>query len=314
MLLKEPYQFKTLKLVNTADVVTGINRYIVTDYAYIKDRTQLKIKPFVSVTGVLNPVILLGLSSIEKDIPVFSHPLINLEHKWIALDLRSVVKPSEDKEHYEVRNESEYNLSIQRYVLSGMWATGKENALYSFQFPHFAYASWLSDNLTKKFGLDLNDQLRLRVLALIYYSTLFTDSYSDDDFTKLIIRCKEDLVIPDTIKEIKGLITKLDTIDDFCVACYDVTKNIRLKGLDFNVLINVLGNNWSGSTGKELAMLSIEHPPTWISLVYASLTQRSFRKSYIATLVEKLDRRGKGEDFIKALTVTTAEYKANQDV
>lgn len=308
MILKEPYDFKSLKLMNTSQIVNSINKYITIDYVYIKNKEKVKIKPFSDLYMTLNPVILYGLSDIEKDIPVFNHPIINLEHKWIALDLRPYVKVTASREDYEVKNESEYALAIHRFILSGLWYTGKQSNLYGLKLPHFAFASWISDNLTRKFGLDLHNQLQLKILAFIYYSHLFTDNYSEDDFTKLIIRGKEDILIPRLIEEVQGRIQKLENIDDFCQACYDVTGNIRLKGFDFNVLVNVLGSNWMGANGKELALTSLEHPPTWISLVYAAVTQRSFKKNYIATVVDKLDKRGKGEEFIKELVTITHDY------
>lgn len=309
MLLKEPYQFKTLKLVNNAETVANINRYITIDYVYIKEKEKIKIKPFSNHHLTLNPVILYGLSDVEKSIPVFNHPIVNVEHKWIALDLRSCVQLSDDKESYEIRNESEFNLALQRFILTAMWFVEKESALYTLKLAHFAFANWLSDNLTKKFGLDMNNQLQLKILALIYYSRLFTDTYTEDDFTKLLVRSKDEIVIPKLLEEVRDQIGDLETIDDFCKACYDVTKNIRLKNLDYNVMVNIVANNWVGGSGKELAMLSLEHPPTWISLVYSSLTQRSFKKSYITGIVDKMDKRGKGEEFLKALIGITKDYK-----
>lgn len=310
MLLKEPYQFKILKLINNKETVANINKYIAIDYIYIKEKEKIKFKPFSNVNTTLNPVILYGLSDVEKSIPVFSHPIINVENKWIALDLRSCVKLSDDKESYEIKNESEYQLAILRFTMTAMWFVDKESALYSLKLPHFAFATWLSDNLTKKFGLDMNDQARLNVLGLYYYSKLFTNEYTNDDFDKLLIRVKDEVINPGLLEEIKDkLETKLENIDDFCKACYEVTGNIRLKNLDFNIMVNIVANNWNGSIGKELAMLSLEHPPTWISLVYSSLTQRSYSKSYIGGLVDKLDKRGKGEEFLKSLVAYVREYK-----
>lgn len=309
MLLKEPYQFKTLKLINNTETIYNINQYITIDYIYIREKEKIKIKPFSNQHLTLNPVFLYGLSDVERSIPAFNHPLINIENNWIAVDLRHCVKPSTDKESYEIRNESEYQLTLQRFILTGMWFVGRESALYTLKLPHFSFATWLSDNLSKKFGLDLSNQLQLKILALIYYSHLFTDYYTDDDFTKLLIRSKDEIIVPKLIEEIKDKISSLENIEDFCKACYDVTKNIRLKNLDFNVMVNLVANNWIGYAGKELAVLSLEHPPTWISLVYSSLTQRSFKKSYIATIVDKMDKRGKGEEFLKALISITKEYK-----
>jgi len=309
MILKEPYDFKTLDLTNNTQTILNINKYIVTDYMYIKERDKLKISSFSDLHTTLNPVFLYGLSDIEKDIAPFNHPIINVEAKWIALDLRQVTKLDSNRENYEVRNDNEYNLAIQRFVLSGMWFIGKQSSIYSLKFPHFAYATWLSDNLVKRFGLDLNNQIQLRVLALIYYAKLFTNDFSEDDFNKLVIRLKEDIIVPSLLEEVYSKITKLDTIDDFCNACYEVTGNIRLKNLDYNVLISILSNNWIGINGKELILLALDHPPTWISIVYGALTQRSFKKNYVTNVVEKNNKRGSADDFLKSLIYMTREYK-----
>ena len=306
MILKQPYEFRSLKLINNSQLINNINKYITIDYVYIKEKEKLKLKTFNDLHLTLNPVILYGLSDIEKDIPAFSHPVVNLENKWIALDLRQYVKV--ENGNYEIRNESEYNLALHRFILTGMWYVGKQNNLYSLKLGHFAFASWISDNLVRKFGLDLNNQIQLKALGLIYYSKLFTDEFTTDDFSKLVIRSKEDIITPNLLEEIYSKVDKLETIDDFCEACYKVTDNVRLKGLDYSVLMTILSNNWIGSTGKELTLLSLEHPPTWLSLVFASLTQRSFKKNFIATVVEKINKRGKGDEFISSLHAITDEY------
>ncbi len=309
MILTEPYDFKTLKLLNNTQTIYNIDKYIAIDYIYIREKQKDSIKPFENNYIKLTPVILYGLSDIEKEITPFNHPIINKEHKWIALDLRNTVKLSTNKETFEVRNESEYSLAIQRFILSGMWVVGKQSSLYSLKFAHFCFGTWLSENLTKKFGLDLNNQLQIRILALMYYSRLFTNDYNEDDFNKLIIRLKEDILIPKLIEDIHVKVTQLENIDDFCKACYDVTGNVRLKSLDSNVLINALANNWVGLNGKELVLLSLEHPPTWISLVFAALTQRSFSKNFVGNIVEKLNKKGSGDEFLKSLVYLTREHK-----
>lgn len=314
MILKKPFDFKSLKLLNNSQTVQAINRYITIDYPYIKENEKVKLKPFTDHYTTLNPVILYGLSDTEKDIPGFNHPIINTEHKWIALDLRPYVRLTENKDSIEPKNEAEYTLAIQRFILTAMWATDKQGPVYSLKLGHFAFASWLSENLTRKFGLDLQNQLQLRVLALIYYAHLFTDDFGQDDFDKLLIRSKEDSLIPRLIEEVREDAGVVENIDDFCRACYDVTKNIRLKGLDFNVLTNVVANNWMGANGKELALLSLEHPPTWLSLVHASLTNRSFKKNFIATVVDKHDKRGKGEEFLSVFSAITRDYKEGDNV
>lgn len=294
--------------MNNDIAIAGINRYIVMDYMYIKERVPLDMKDFTTSYSNLKPVILYGLSDVEKDIPSFNHPIINEENNWIALDLRNFVTPDKNNSSYSVRNESEYTLALYRYILTAMWYTGNQSTIHGFKLPHFAFASWLSDSITRKFGLDLSNQLQLRVLALMYYSTMFNDTFTDDDVTKLIIRGREDSIIPEIVNEIVGKVGKVNSIDDFTDSIYTVTGNIRVQRFDYSVLANIVNTSWSGNSGKELILLSLEHPPTWISLVAASLTQRSFRKSQVATVVERLSNRGRGDAFLKELKSVTSTY------
>ncbi|EKD89714.1 MAG: hypothetical protein ACD_33C00002G0006 [uncultured bacterium] len=308
MILKTPYEFSLLKLQNISTITSNITKYIITDYAYIKTKEQKKIKPFVNDDTVLNPVFLYGLSDVEKDIPPFAHPIFNFQDKWVAMDLRNIVTPNKENVTYVIRNEAEYDLTLQRFILSGMWATGKQSSLYSLKFAHIAFTNWLSDNLTKRFGLNLNDNIKLKVLALLYYANLFNNEFNADDLNKLIIRSKEEM-LGELIEEVYSKVgNKIGTLEEFCSACYIVTDNVRLKGLDVNVLVNILSNNWMSLNSKDLVMLSLEHPPTWISLVYASLVQRNFKKNYIATLIDKLNKRGKGDEFLKSYIYTVKEY------
>lgn len=301
MIVKEPYSSKSLKLFNMSQVASEVNRYITIDYAYIRGKEKLKIKPFTDGHITLNPVILYGLSDSEKAISPLNHPLISVQNKWMALDLRNYVKVSQDATNYEIRNESEYHLALTRFILTGLWYTGKQSSLYSLELAHFAFSSWLSDNLASKFGLDLGDKLKLRVLANIYYSRLFIDEPDSNEIDKLLIRAKNDGLYPELFKEVYKDCGPLETIDDFCNACYSVTKNVRLKNLDYVVLANIVNTNWVGSNGREMILLSLEHPPTWVSLVYAAVTQRSFKKNFVTTVVERLSKRGKDEDYIKQL-------------
>lgn len=311
MILKEPYSSKSLKLYNMQNNIAEVNRYITIDYAYIKTKEKLKIKTFENGHVTLNPVILYGLGDTEKSIIPLNHPLFSANNNWAALDLRNFVKVSPDGTSYEIRNESEYRLSVTRFILTSLWYVGNQTSLYSLELAHFAFSSWLSDNLASKFGLDLGDKLKLRVLANIYYSRLFQEYPDQDELPKLLIRAKNDGLVPVVFKEIYDLVAdpdSLNSVDAFCKACYTVTGNIRLKDLDYIVLANIIQVNWMGANGKEMILLSLEHPPTWISLVYAAITQRTFKRNYVTTVVERLSKRGNGDAFVKALEGKINDY------
>lgn len=310
MILTKPYDFRNLQLHGLDTIINAINRYIVVDYAHFNIPSPVRAFHNPLTGADLKPVFLYGLTSSEKDVPPFNHPVIDENHNWIAMDLRTLVTPEKEfGTGFTIKNDSEYFLSIQRFILTAMWYTGKQSAIYGLKLPHYAYSNWLSENITRKFGLDPANQMQIKALALAYYANLFTNHYDDDDKLKLNIRTKEDVIAPSILEEILSDVGELNTIDDFCRECYTVTKNIRVKDLDYPVLVNVLAGNWMGANGKELSILSIEHPPTWISLVATSLTQKSFKKNFIATVVDKLDKRGRGDEFMREYNVLTKEYK-----
>lgn len=312
MILSDPYDFQSLKLSNASKHYNDINKYISISYMFIKNKEKVKIKPFTNEYVTLNPVILYGLSDLEKDIPTFKHPVINKEYKWIALDLRNAVKLNDTKEDYEIKNSMEYHFRLYRFMLTGLWSVGKQHSLYNLKLPHIAFGNWISENLTRKFGLDLNTQIQLKILAYIYYDRLFTNNYTSEDFAKLIIRLKDDIFVQEAITNVYEKIQSLENIDDFCKACYDVTGNIRLKNLTFDVLINIFANSWMSIDGKEIALLALEHPPTWISMVYMSTVDRLLSKSNVGNTVSRMNRKNKIEEFSQSFDQLIRELKQDE--
>lgn len=301
MILRDPYQFKLLQLHQDPRIVNHVNNYIVTEYGYMRENQLLRVKNFETATGTLKPVILYGTTSAEKDIPAFHHPLVNEKNNWIALDLRAFVRPSVLGGPLEPRNASDYAMAVSRFILSGMWLSDKQGAMYGLRLAQVSFAEWLSTNLSRKFGLNMAEQVKLFALSALYYANLFTNHFSEDDVTKLKLRLKNEIFAESIIDEIAGDAGKLDNIEEFCVACYSVTKSPRLQGLNLGVLVNVLSNNWFSTQGNELPLLALEHPPTWISMVSACVTTKSYRNSYISKVVEGKNKKGAAEEFNKAL-------------
>ena len=310
MITQNPYDSRGLKWVKNDDSVNAINRYIVTDYIYSQSSQMLRLRDFQGDHQTLKPVILYGTTLEEKDISPLAHPLINSKNKWIALDLRPVVNVDKETKKVSVRNDSEFQLAVQRFVLTGLFAVGKRSGLYNIKLPQFVFGDWLASSLTHKFGLTPGDQTRLAVLAMLYYQRLFTNQpFTEEDLSKFKLRLKKEFYGEDTIDEVVTKAGVLETLDDLCKAFYSVTENVRLKNMDYNVLVSVVSNSWFGINAHETTILALSHPPTWIAMVFASLTQRSFRSSSVSKTVEQRSKRGADEEFLKELSHLTAPYK-----
>jgi hypothetical protein len=281
---------------------------VVVDYPFL-DKARLT-RDFLSLDKSVKAVYLTGLGTAEENIANFSHSLLCNE-SWLVTDLRPYLNSDRNTGTFVVRNEYEYTLALQRAVLSGKWVIKETNALYNLKFAHDCFAAWLSETLAKRFGLEPGDQLRIQVLCYIYYATLFQDGkLSQDDVKKLMIKIKSNQFITvDLVEEVfKSLQFKLETAEDLCREMYSVTDNVRLKGLTLGVLMNIVATNWYGHNSKDLVGAALEHPPTWIALVYASLNLRSFKNTYISNVVNKLDKRGAGEAFMREYLSETKSY------
>lgn len=293
----------------SAKIKLGINRYQVTDWSTIRRNQEKRILPITGDFGKLTPVVLYGLSTNEEDIPGFKHPFVDIANGWIAVDARSLVTPNKFDLKIDIRNPSELDLLLQRMIFTGLWAMKRTDELYSFKLAHRVFANWITDTLTRKLHLDLQDQLTIRCCAYIYYANLFTDNFGIDDIEKLHVRVKDDFVVPAMLekvyRETEGGYTSLASFGE---SIYTATNNVKLKGLSPAVFIQMVDNNWIGVNGRELVLLSLEHPPTWLSLVYASLTLKNFSRNYIATIVDKFDKRGAGEEFLKSFMMLTRQY------
>ena len=60
--------------------------------------------------------------------------------------------------------------------------------------------------------------------------------------------------------------------------------------------------------GRRLVVLSLEHPPTWISLVYVALMQSSFNESFVTAVVDEYGESCGNGEFQKAL-IDLAEFQ-----
>lgn len=314
MIFKTPNDTTYLSLQNNNTLLKTIPTYLTIDYYYIKDRLPFKVKAFSNEDIAINPSVLVNLSRTEEEIPSFGYTVFNEKDNWSCIDFRPYVSSNKDTLKLEIRNENEFNLQMNKYILSNLWYIGKQKELKDLKFAHMVFCSWISDNLTKRFGLDLNDGFRLKVLGLLYYYSLFIDKLDKEELDKLYVKFKNEFMLnEDVLIDVYEKAGDLTNIESFCKACYSVTDNIRLKGFNVAILNTIIANSWFGVNSKENVLVALEHPATWISIVYASLNNRSFNKSVISQISIKLDKKGKGEEFSKSVEDIVNNYLVKEN-
>lgn len=265
----------------------------------------------------IKPILLTGRSNSEKVIPSFAHP-IYFEYnntKYLCGDVRNYVRIADS--NFVIKNTAEFNLMNTRVALNLIWLLNRPEMLRDFSFVSGAiFSNWISESLSRRFALDSKDQLSIGIIAHLYYQSLFTplSEFSEEDKQKMAVSCIKATRAPSKmVFDIIDKIVKLNNLADFCDTCITVLENIRIQDMNSGILITILGNSWFGTNAKEVVAISLEHPPTWICLVYAALTERGYRNSVISKLSDRYSGSKGGSDYIKSFVHLYQSVVTNND-
>ena len=271
------------------------------------------------------PLFLIGRTSEESEIPAFVHPYL-VKYKtdeYLVTDLRSFRTSSEYHSEREfevsVRNTTEYALAKSRAALGLMWlGDGVEKIRARFAFAGNIYAAWLSQAIARAYALDFNEQVQIMAVSLYFYHLQFQEE------KRLSGRALE-IAVVHTIKATKipaaevyalfeGL-GEMETISDYCEQLKTVTESVRLKDFNLAMLLTLVKNTWYGNNAKDLLSVALEHPPTWIAIVFATMTERSFKSSGLYKLIEVQAKRGNSDEFrMNFMTLIRNVIMVNEEV
>lgn len=259
----------------------------------------------------IKPIFLSNSVSSEANVPYFSHPLLIEDlhkQKYLCIDVRQFVKNNRDNSNniglFDIKNESEFNLSKSRLVLNMIWLTQRPETIRDISYlPNAIFSSWLSEGISNRFSLDPKDQMTLAIISSFYYQSLFTEfnTFIEEDRQKFVTSIIRATKAPaKMVFDVTDKIEKISNIEDFCSNCKNILENTRIENLNSGILITILGGSWFGMSAKELLAVSLEHPPSWIALVNSALTERTYRKSLLSRISERYAGNKGGNDFIKA--------------
>ena len=245
-----------------------------------------------------------GDSTFQESIAGFVHPLevkSSNDKNYLCMDVRPFVYVDPRQVGYVVRNKSEFNLAKARLISNKSWIINTPQSISGLSLvPCSVFASWISEGISHRFSLDPLDQLRLAIICSFYYQTLFLDKsvFESEEVERMNSICIKATKAPAKIVyETTAKIQKLDGITDFCDTVKAILENTRLSEFNAGLLITVLKNSWFGANAADMLAVSLEHPPTWVSLLYAAMSERTYRNSTISKICERYSR---DNAFIKA--------------
>jgi hypothetical protein len=240
---------------------------------------------------------------------VFQHPVVVKRvsgDEVIVVDTRAFTGVRTDKAT-SITGLTEYNFLVLRARLQQAWMQGKRYELSTCGVIVIqAFCRWVSEAITRRLNMTPQDQMKLAITTGIYYLELFQPPGELDESAKLKIAtqvARACYVQVSVVLEVYDQLNRLEDINAFVAALKVVVPNERTELLTTGLLYSILGGSWFGNNAREVVAVALEYPPVFIAMIYTSLVDRSYRRSFLAELVENLDRRGQpGKDFMASLT------------
>lgn len=299
MLYTDSYQTTVGAAFVMKSVETAIKQALIKDGI---DRVVLRVKS----EGEFKPVFITGAYPSESDIPLFTHPIsitgLN-KQKYLCTDLRLYVKKDLDIEHLEagIRNLTEFNFIKSRAILNLLWVNGYSSMIKnSLSFGASVFSHWLTDTIVRAYALDFKDQSTINVLCAFYYLTLFDNDTLDADYKeRLAVHTIKATKVPaEFVFSVLDKVDHMAAITDLIQAIVDITENSRLNQFNLPVLLTLIKNSWYGTQVKEILAVALEHPPTWLAIIYASLSERTYKNSMLYKVAERLGKKGLADEFM----------------
>lgn len=249
-----------------------------------------------------------GISPENKEIPGFAHPLIykdRNDNELVVLDIRGYTRGRKGDE-LSISNMGEYNFNVVRAALT-VYAmkNGVEDMAGLGDLPMAVFARYLGENITKRLAFSPQEQMLITMVSAVYYACMFRPAGDIDEreLQKIALKVARATRIPaDVVFDHAGALRYMGGPEDFVQVLREVLNNKRAENLNVPLLYAIVGGGWFGLNNKETVAVSLEHIPTFLSMVYMSLLDRSYRNSGIAKIVQAADRNNAGKSYILSVS------------
>lgn len=236
-----------------------------------------------------------------RDVPPFAHPIISKDLISTAnghvavIDARGNTRV--DKNTGNLMPTGDFIFAENRAFLSlACWAEGNSRDLLTMgDLPMRVFSAILSENVGRRDNLAPEVIEYLRVMSAYYYIGLHhedlpTDEVAMGGYARVISRAVS-IPIP-TVESVIRDVPHLKDLERYTVVVSQSGMSERLSRHTAAMMMNWLGGMWFGPNATEVAAVSLEHPPTFVAMLYSALIDNNFRKTMIRQITDRIDRRG----------------------
>ncbi|MGG4591724.1 hypothetical protein ACLPJK_26055 [Pseudomonas aeruginosa] len=198
---------------------------------------------------------------------------------------------------FNVATHSEGEMHVLRGRLQHLWQSEGFNRLdlrHIGELPGSVFSKWIARTLVHARGLDEAESLATQLICAYYYYSLFISEkeLAGHNRDKIIKLTADTVRVPfETAQNNLSELGYLSGVDDLTAALRQGIGSARASDINNVLLYNALGNSWFGSNKTELISVALEHPPTWVAMIYTAVNDRGYRKSQIGALALNSSRK-----------------------
>jgi hypothetical protein len=291
----DPYSTSFGSMINKKPIIEGLIKYLVT--------SDINLNYEYSNADDCRLVFITGVNDDEKDLPLWEHPILFEDHKGknvVAVDMRKYVKLVPDFTNLQtiVKDKGGFDYMLLRSLVMADMASDVYGSFIVIEKNiALAFSYWLSDSISSVTLLNPLEKSILEVIIVHYANMLMVNGDVDSSIveTSKVKISKSKTSIPMNVKQVGDIVDKLkhdvSTIDDLVDNIKAGLDSPKTDMIDTNTLINMVSSSWFGPGGSESVMMGIENMPTWIAMLYSSSSNKSYKRSRLATILEKHTRK-----------------------
>lgn len=294
----DPYKTTIGSVINISSVEKEIRQSIISKKDFIKVNDK-------NLTIEIYPN---GL------IPKFEHPLlVNLMNKltYSVIDLSPFVRLNDNGE-ISVVNYPLYNFQRIRNGLTSELINNGNRSIKSLPGRLVnTYTDLITNSLAATLNLNNEEVLIIKTLsAWFFYCNLMQDTaVGEIELETILANIARDTNIAAIFSSryIDG--TFINNVDEFIEMIKDKIDNPNIQKLNTGVFYTVLAKNinssvWVGLDKHQLLAIGIEHIPTFVALVYITLSEPVFRNVGLNKIASKNYKNDKSSFLIAVDTIT----------
>ena len=205
--------------------------------------------------------------------------------------MRAFVTSSSDHEHYSVNAQRDFQQRVVFSTLHALWHQ-KDYHLFREDFKGAGeyFVSFITNKVTLQYGLSPLEKAYLSALIALYWCQLCDPEWHTyTNNTKSAKAVKFTMTPKNEIELVLSKSVTYGNIEEVSQAMVTAVDSVKLKDMDALGLLNLTANSTFGYNVEEFLGAALEYPPAWVTIMYGSLTDKSFRNSFIARLAKRDD-------------------------